>query len=303
MADPPGHLRLDRAATLKRRRPEGRPRRWPYARVERDYNEFRRAAARMLRSLDDGRRADAARHARYGYTPYPLFRINLTQRVPYDRFRKSLESASIETVSSATERAGYWVVAGGEGHAGRIDRQIERRAALRGPTFVDAIASFAGADPRKKLGRSLELDPVKDGLELVDVEVWRLGDDVLDAFAGQLRMMVEDNGGWIADAYRTRDTFVMQIACDAALLSTVANLREVVRLDRPLRAEPRDRADRNARKIAVAAGVEPDALRTAGRGASMRAPVGMAPGQPASGTDMCAALQPAGAAQAGGVAV
>lgn len=49
-----------------------RPRRTPYDRVERDYGEFRRAAARMLRELDDGCRADAARHARYGYTPYPI---------------------------------------------------------------------------------------------------------------------------------------------------------------------------------------------------------------------------------------
>lgn len=147
VAEQPGHFQLDRPATLKRR--TGGERYWPYDRVERDYNEFRRAAARTLRSLDDRCRADAARHARYGYTPYPIFRINLTQRVPYDRFRKSLESSSMETISSATERAGHWVVAGGEGHAGRIDRQIERRAALRGPTFVDAIASFAEADPRK----------------------------------------------------------------------------------------------------------------------------------------------------------
>lgn len=288
MADRPGHLQLDRPAAPKGRRPAGRPRRWPYARVERDYNEFRRDAARMLRSLDDGCRADAARHARYGYTPYPIFRINLTQRVPYDRFRKSLESAGVETVSSATGRAGYWVVAGGEGHAGRIDRQIERRASLRGPTFVDAIASFAGADPRKKLGGSLELDPVEGGLELVDVEAWRLGDDALDAFEGQLRAMVEGNGGRITDTYRARDTFVMQIACDAALLSTVASLREVVRLDRPLRAEPRDRAGRNAGKIAAMAGVRtPDALRAAGQGSPMRAIPGPATGRPARrGADM-----------------
>lgn len=131
--------------------------------------------------------------------------------------------------------------------------------------------------------------------------VWRLGDDALDAFTGQMRAMVEGNGGQITDTYRTHDTFVAQVACDSALLSIVANLREVVRIDRPLRPEPCDRADRNARKIAAMARMDPDALRAAGRGASMRAPVGMAPGQPASGTDMCATLRPAGDTQAGGV--
>lgn len=221
--------------------------------MERDYGEFRRAAARMLRELDDGCRADAARHARYGYTPYPTFRLNLTQRVPYGRFKKSLESANVETISSATGRSGYWVVAGGGGHAGKLDRQIERRAASRGPTFVDAIASFSEADPAKKLGASLERRPIGGAFELVDVEVWRLGDDALDAFVEQLRMMVADNGGRMTDTYRTHDTFVAQIACDAALLSTVAALREVVRVDRPLWAETDGSARRAARKI-VAAG-------------------------------------------------
>ena len=248
------------------------PRRTPYDRAERDYGEFRRAAAQMLRELDDGCRADAARHARYGYKPCPIFRINLTQRVPYGRFKKSLESANVETISSATERSGYWVVAGGRGHAGRLDRQIERRAASRGPTFVDAIASFGEADPAKKLGASLERRPIGCGFELVDVEAWRLGDDALEAFEGQLRMMVADNGGRMTDTYRTHDTFVAQIACDAALLSTVAALREVVRVDRPLWAETDGRARRAARKIA-----------TVGAGASPHPPARPAARRPAPG--------------------
>ena len=263
----------------------------PCDRVKRDYGEFRRAAARMLRELDDGCRADAARHARYGYKPYPTFRISLTQRVPYGRFKKSLESANVETISSATERSGYWVVAGGRGHAGRLDRQIERRAAFRGPTFVDAIASFSEADPAKNLGASLERRPIGGGFELVDVEVWRLGDYALEAFAGQLHRMVADNGGRMTDTYRTHDTFVAQIACDAALLSTVAALREVVRVDRPLWAETDGRARRAARKI-VAAGAgasphppaRPAALRPgAGRRPRMRAVLCAAAGDRAAG--------------------
>lgn len=178
MADQqPGRVLSGRATTFKSRR-RGGDRRPPYDRVERDYGEFRRTAARMLRGLDDGRRADAARHARCGYRPCPIFRINLTQRVPYARFKKSLESANVETISSATGRSGYWVVAGGEGHAGRLDRQIERRAALRDPTFVDAIASFGESDPSKKLGPSLERHPIDGGFVLVlDRPLWAGTDD------------------------------------------------------------------------------------------------------------------------------
>ena len=280
MANQPGRVQPGLPATFKSwRRGGGRNRSTPYDRVDRDYGEFRRAAARMLRGLDDGRRADAARHARYGYRPCPIFRINLTQRVPYARFKKSLESANVETISSATGRSGYWVVAGGEGHAGRLDRQIERRAASHGPTFVDAIDSFGEADPAKKLGPSLERHPIAGGFEPVDVEIWRLGDDALEALMGPLRMMVADSGGWITDTYRTHDTFVAQIACDAALLSTVAALREVVRVDRPHWAGTGDRSHKAARKIA--AGSRAACTRgtlAAGPGASPHPPT-----KPASG--------------------
>lgn len=251
MADQPGHIPMYRVATFKRRK-RGGGRHSTYDRTERDYVEFRRAAAQMLRKLDDNRRGDAARYAQYGYAPFPIFLLRLTQKVPYDRFRKSLESVNIETISAATEKSGYWVVAGGEDHAGKLDRQIERRAALTGPTFVDAIAAFDEADPHKKLGRSLVRSPIKDEFELVDVEVWRLDDDdALKAFTRQLLKMVKDNGGRITDTYKTHDTFVVQITCNAALLSMVAALREVVRMDRPMQVEVERRANRGASRTAA----------------------------------------------------
>lgn len=235
MAGPLGHVPLAEAAAFKMRRRAG-GRRSPYGRTERDYGEFRRTAAQKLRELDDNRRDDAKRYAQYGYTPAPIFRLGLTQSVPCAGFRKSLESVDIETVSSATEGLGYWVVAGGKNHAGRLDRQIERRAASESPTFIDAIEAFAEAEPSGKLGRSLRRRPIKGGPELADVEVWRLKDDALEAFAGQLLKIVEGNGGEITDMHKTHDSFVVQIACSASLLSTVASLREVVRMDRPLQA-------------------------------------------------------------------
>lgn len=252
MADQMDHIPLNRAAALKRRKRSGRGGGSSYDKAARDYGEFRRAAAQKLRELDDGRRGDAIKYAQYGYTPSPIFRLNLTQKVPYSRFKKSLESADIETISSATGRSGYWVVAGGRDHARKLDRRIEKRATSSSPTFVDAIASFDEADPQKKLGRSLELRPIKDDFELVDVEVWRLGDDALGAFEGQLLRMVTDNGGRITDTYKTHDTFVVQITCNAALLSMVATLREVVRMDRPLQVEARDHASKITKKIRAA---------------------------------------------------
>ena len=252
MADQMDHIPLNRAAALKRRKRSGRGGGSSYDKAERDYGEFRRAAAQKLRELDDGRRCDAAKYAQYGYTPSPIFRLNLTQKVPYSRFKKSLESADIETISSATGRSGYWVVAGGRDHARKLDRRIEKRATSSSPTFVDAIASFDEADPRKKLGRSFELRPIKDDFELVDVEIWRLGDDALGAFEEQLLRMVTGNGGRITDTYKTHDTFVVQITCNAALLSMVATLREVVRMDRPLQVEARDHASKIAKKIRAA---------------------------------------------------
>ena len=258
MADQLDHIPLNRAATFKRRKRRVMPRS-PYDKEERNYGEFRRATAQRLRELDDGRRGDAARYAQYGYTPSPIFRLNLTQKVPYGAFKKSLESVNIETVSSATERSGYWVVAGGKDHASKLDKRIEKRAASSSPTFVDAIAEFDEADPQKKLGRSLERRPIKDDFEPVDVEVWRLDDDALDAFTEQLLKMVMDNGGRITDEYKTHDTFVVQATCNAALLSMVATLREVVRIDRPLQVEVRDRANKIAKKITVTGTPDPNA--------------------------------------------
>lgn len=71
--------------------------------MERDYDEFRRAAAQKLCELDDNRRVDAGRFARYGYAPAPIFCLGLTQRVPYAGFKDKLKSVNIETISSATE--------------------------------------------------------------------------------------------------------------------------------------------------------------------------------------------------------
>lgn len=251
MADQMDHIPLNRVATFKRRKRRGGGGS-PYDKAERDYDEFRRATAQKLRELDDGRRSDATKYAQYGYTPSPIFRLNLTQKVPYSGFKKSLEAVNIETVSSATGRSGYWVVVGGKDHASKLDRRIEKRAASSSPTFVDAIATFDEVDPPKKLGRSLELRPIKDDFEPVDVEVWRLDDDALKAFTGQLLKMVMDNGGRIMDKYKTHDTFVVQVTCNAALLSMVATLREVVRMDRPLQVEAGDHASKIAKKIRAA---------------------------------------------------
>ena len=60
-------------------------------------------------------------------------------------------------------------------------------------------------------------------------------EDAPEAFTGQLRAMVEAAADRIMDMHKTRDTLVAVIACDAVLPSTVAALREVVRLDGPLR--------------------------------------------------------------------
>lgn len=102
MAETLRHITLNEAAAFKRRRREIR-RPPPYDKVERDYDEFRRAAAQKLRELDDNRRVDAERFARYGYAPAPIFCLGLTQRVPYAGFKDKLKSVNIETISSATE--------------------------------------------------------------------------------------------------------------------------------------------------------------------------------------------------------
>ena len=268
----------DGAAAFKRQWPGG-ARHPTCGRVECDYKEFRRATARMLHELDDGRRADAARHARYGHRPCPILRINLTQRVPYDRFKKGLESANIETISSATERSVDWVVVGDEEHAGRLYRQIKRRVASPSSTFVGAVTAFAEADPRKKLGMSLEWCTIQDDTELDGVEVWRLADNALEAFTGQLHMMVAGNGGRIMDMHRTSDTFVVQIACNAAMPSTVAALLAVVCIDRLLRAAADNHTRRIVRKFAAAGAQVPDAPGTASPGASLP-PLGPALGRP-----------------------
>lgn len=101
MAETLRHITLNEAAAFKRRRRVVRHS--PYDKVERDYDEFRRAAAQKLRELDDNRRVDAERFARYGYAPAPIFCLGLTQRVPYAGFKDKLMSVNIETISSATE--------------------------------------------------------------------------------------------------------------------------------------------------------------------------------------------------------
>ena len=258
MAERLGHIALNREATFKRRKQKGHPYA-PYKKVERDYDEFRRGAAQRLLELDRGRRDIAERYAKYGYTPAPIFLLGLTQNVPYAGFKDRLESVGIETVSARTERPDCWAVSGGRDHAGRLDRQIERRAASGKATFIDAIGAIDEADPAEKIGRSLRRRPINDDFELADVEVWRLGDGALESFTGQLLKMVMDNGGRITDTHKTRDAFVVQISCNAALLSMVAAMREVIRIDRPMQVEMEDLANSRDREVRVAGAPGPDA--------------------------------------------
>lgn len=223
------HLPLVKYTIFSRKKKRG----FGYKGTGRNAEEFYKKESEKLRSIGKTYEEDREKFSDY-FDPSLIFKITLTDTSISDTaFRKDLGRVDIETISSASNRSGYWVAFTDDVRFDRLKMKLRERVSKNRATFVDMIGSIDDIPPEEKLDKSLrKRPPARNMPEYLNVEIWRMEDRKLDTFLSGLSRLVTDNNGQICDRLTTDSFCILRIRCDGQLLSKITKLREVSHVGR-----------------------------------------------------------------------
>ena len=192
--------------------------------------------------------------------PNLIFKIELITDVHDDTFRSDLKRVGINTISSAPNKSGYWVVFADDANLTKFRHRLEKYRSDEKPSFIDQIKAVREISPEEKMDESLLDQPIPIGKrEYVDVEVWRMEDNRLEKFTAGMRSMIKEQGDDVTDEMTTKGFYVARAYCGGQSIKALARLREVAHIDRPIRIGSKAQRAHDGEDIEVTGSPEPGA--------------------------------------------
>lgn len=241
MAEKHPHLPLPRSVDFSRKKRTGR---FGYAKADRDARDFYKTTTNTLNLIGNAYNNYREKYHKY-FEPSLIFKLRLTnQSISDESFRKDLQRAGIETISSAPDKMGYWVTFTDDAGFERFRSKLQSRISKDNATFIDVIDNIEEIEPDDKLDKSLKETPITKGRpEYLDVEIWRMKDSKLYKFISGLDDLVREHHGEIYDKLVTKNFCVLRVRCDYVLFSKIIELREISHVNRPTQANMEDNLD------------------------------------------------------------
>ena len=246
------HLYLRKAGESDRP-PNSGPR---IKKADRDNDKFYHTQVKTLDAMRDSYERDQQDAPPY-MKPNLVFKIDLTDNVHDDTFRKELQWAGIHTISSAPDKKGYWAALADDANFTKFRKKLKKYRSSEKPNFIDQIKAVQEIPPRLKMGKSLERPVPYDKWEYVDVEVWRMEDKRLKKFVAALHTMIDEQGGRITDEIITNSFYLARVHCSGQTIEALARLREVAHIGRPISTGSKPQRAHNRGEIEAVGAPEP----------------------------------------------
>lgn len=172
--------------------------------------------------------------------PKLIYRIKVNQSVDVPTFEKTLMAmGGISVLSVAENRRGYWVVFANDEELKSFKTKIAQYSGIVNGAKYDFFNAIDGVDDipiDEKIGLSIKESPLVDGqLYFLDVELWRMDDQILTNFIHELKHTYSNS-----DEFRITDQLIMKsfallrIKINKRIFEEIIELREIAKVDRPI---------------------------------------------------------------------
>lgn len=224
------HLRLNKRGSIGRRTVR---RGTAYKAAKRDPGQFYRAQRRKLVSIAERYEEEKRDGAKHGLEPRLIFKISLSEPASDARLRNELKGAGIETISSSSNKMGYWVAFSDDAKFTGFLRKLEGRRRSEKTTFVDIISGIGEIPPGEKISESLRKGrPAAGEQDYMDIWIWKMTEGRVERFFDGLSSMIKKGGGEITDRYVSEGSYIVRARCGRGLMWEIAGMRDVERIDR-----------------------------------------------------------------------
>lgn len=172
--------------------------------------------------------------------PKLIYRIKVNQSVDVPTFEKTLNAmGGISVLSVAENRQGYWVVFANDEELNSFKTKIAQYSGMvKGAKydFFNAIDGVEDIPIEDKIGLSIKENPLtEEEYHFLDVELWRMDDQVLMDFIKELKQTYSTTDEFrITDQLIMRSFALLRIKMSKRIFDEIVQLREIAKVDRPI---------------------------------------------------------------------
>lgn len=173
--------------------------------------------------------------------PHLIYRIKVNQSVDIPGFERILNAMGELTVLSVAEnRQGYWVVFANDEELNVFKNKLAQYSGVIPGRykyeFFHAIDGIEDIPIEEKIGEGLKQNPLKeDQVYYLNVELWRMDDEILDTFIRQLSQTYRENPHFsVTDKLIMKSFALLRIKLNKAIFDEIIMLKEIARIEIPM---------------------------------------------------------------------
>lgn len=141
---------------------------------------------------------------------------------------------NIDVLSPSPDKKGLWIVFA-EDEDAQVFKQKLKSYVERGKfTFFNAIGEIREIPVEEKLGERLHKKMLEtDEIAYLDLEIWRMDDEILSRFLEGLTNLIQTKEGKITDKFVKKTFCLLRVKVSKEVVDTILPLREIALIDRP----------------------------------------------------------------------
>ncbi len=167
--------------------------------------------------------------------PSLIYEIEITQKMHIDTLVDNLEKMGIKVLSIAENKQGFWIVFNEKENLTEFQRKLGEYGSDDGCNydFFNVIETFQTIPIDKKIGQQLQENPIGEEPEFVDIELWKMNNQLNEKFILELEEAYEPTKFRITDRLLTNSFVLIRVKLIKEVFDEIIELNEIARIDRP----------------------------------------------------------------------
>ncbi len=217
--------------TYEREKVRGGPR--PKPRSAEEKKQYFELQVQQFASIKGSYLKDKSRYSEY-LDPNLIFKLEVTQSVSEEGLHQQLRRMDIQVLSPSPDKTGLWVVFAEDEDATKFHEKLQSYAERGRYSFFNTLGDLVEIPASDKIGARLTERMLTPGeTAYLDVEIWRMEDERLNAFLDGLTNLIASEGGKVTDKLIKGSFCLLRIRADQEILKKILPLREIASVDRP----------------------------------------------------------------------
>jgi len=167
--------------------------------------------------------------------PSLIYEIEITQKMHIDTLIKNLNDMSIQVISVAENKQGFWIVFNEKENLNEFQRKLGEYGSKDGHNydFFNVIENFQTIPIEKKIGQQLQENPIGKEGDFVDIELWKMDKKLNEKFIKELKDIYTSPLFRITDTLITNSFVLIRAKLTKEVFDEIIELNEIARIDRP----------------------------------------------------------------------